>query len=239
MFSFRFNDYLFFFILFFIALSIIASNISISKLWGAEGQTFSLFEFFSPLPAAFLGPAYGILVVLIAKGFAILFSPTPFNLTTFLRFIPPIVGAYIFSKFKENFFNSVLNSLICFICIGLFIFHPVGSKAWLFSIFWFIPIALNFVKSNHIFFRALATTLTQHAVGGVIWIYFVSPANPEFWLALIPLVAIERLVFASGIALSYLGSLRVFNFFNNFVLLRYFRKTAVFVPYLEKQKKKN
>lgn len=237
MFSYRFNEFHLLLIIFFITISIVASNISISKVWGAEGQTFTLFEFFSPLPAAFLGPLHGILVVLIAKGFSILFSPAPFNFVTFLRLIPPIVGAYIFSKFKENNFNSTLNSVICIFCILLFVLHPVGSQAWLFTLFWTIPIILIFIHFNNIIFRALAATLTQHAVGSVIWIYFVSPGTPEFWLALIPIVAIERLVFTSGIVFSYLGSVKILNFFNNLIFLRYFRKKAVFVPYIEKQRK--
>jgi hypothetical protein len=225
-------------ILIFIAISIVASNITLNKVWGANGQTFTLFEFIAPLPAAFLGPLEGIAVVLIAKGFSIVFSSAPFDYITFLRIIPALFGAYIFSKFKENKFSIFQNCLIVLSAIFLFVIHPIGQKAWLYSMLWLIPLILNLIPSKNLFFRSLSATFTQHAVGGVIWIYFVSAANPEFWLSLIPITLLERLIFATVISFSYLFSVKILNFFNSAVFLRQFRKSAVFVPYLEKQKKK-
>ena len=221
-------------LIFFIGLSILASNISLTKVWGAEGQKFTLFEFLGPLPGAFFGPIYGIAIVLVAKVFALIFSNSPFDFVSFLRFIPAFVGVYIFSKYK----NSILNPLICAFSILLFILHPVGSQAWLFSLFWLIPILLHFFPSNNIFLRSLATTLTQHSVGAVIWIYFVSAQTPEFWLALIPVVAIERFVFATGIAFSYLTSLKILDLLNNQIYLRFWKKQLNFSPYIQKNKNK-
>ncbi|MCX8163382.1 MAG: hypothetical protein N3D10_02390 [Candidatus Micrarchaeota archaeon] len=233
----KFNDKELALILFFIALSILASNISISKVWGSSGQTFTLFEFFAPLPAAFLGPIQGIIILLVAKIFGTFFSSAPLDLVTLLRFIPPIFAAYFFATFQQSKKNNILNSLIVLSCIFLFVLHPVGQQAWLFSLYWFIPIIVSFLPISNVFFRALGSTFSQHAIGSVIWIYFVSSANPEFWLALIPIVAIERLIFASGMAISYLGALKLLSILNNFIFLRYFKKQPIFVPYLEKQKR--
>ena len=51
--------------------------------------------------------------------------------------------------------------------------------------------------------RALGATFSAHAVGGALWIYaFSLPA--AVWQGLIPIVAIERSIFALGIAGTYL-----------------------------------
>ncbi|MEM3362049.1 MAG: hypothetical protein QXV64_03620 [Candidatus Anstonellaceae archaeon] len=232
------SDYDLVFILFFIFLSIAASNISLSKVWGAPGQTFTMFEFLAPLPAAFLGPLKGIVVLIIAKGFSTIFSSATFDFVTLIRFIPPILGAYFFATFKQNNKNNLFVFFVILSCILLFIIHPVGQKAWIFSLYWLIPILVILLPSSNVFFRALGATFSQHAIGSVIWLYFVSPANPEFWLALIPIVAIERLVFASGIAFSYLTSLKILAILNNFVFLRLFKKQPLFYPYIEREKNK-
>ena len=52
--------------------------------------------------------------------------------------------------------------------------------------------------------KSLGATFTAHAVGGAIWNYVV-PMTPQMWIALIPIVIFERLVFASGITISYIG----------------------------------
>jgi hypothetical protein len=48
----------------------------------------------------------------------------------------------------------------------------------------------------------LGSTFIAHAVGSTIWIYTV-PMTAQMWLGLMPLVAIERLCFATGMVVSY------------------------------------
>jgi len=50
--------------------------------------------------------------------------------------------------------------------------------------------------------RALGATFTAHAVGGALWIWvFALPA--PVWISLIPIVALERSLFALGICVSF------------------------------------
>ena len=49
---------------------------------------------------------------------------------------------------------------------------------------------------------ALASTFIAHAVGSVIWLYTV-PMTAAAWIALIPLVACERMLYASGIVIGH------------------------------------
>lgn len=86
--------------------------------------------------------------------------------------------------------------------MAAFIAHPVGSQAFLYSFYWLIPVAIYLMGRNSLFAQALGSTFTAHAVGSVIWLY-ANPMTPEIWLALIPVVLVERLVFASGIVLVY------------------------------------
>jgi hypothetical protein len=82
-----------------------------------------------------------------------------------------------------------------------FIIHPVGAQAWYYSLYWLIPVAASLLPEN-LLLRSLGATFTAHAVGGVIWLYTL-PSTPGFWTALIPVVAFERIVFAAGIAASF------------------------------------
>ena len=52
--------------------------------------------------------------------------------------------------------------------------------------------------------RSLGATFTAHAVGGVLWIYTI-PMTPEIYIALLPIVIVERTLFATGIAASYVA----------------------------------
>jgi len=84
-------------------------------------------------------------------------------------------------------------------CMMLFITHPIGNEAWGYSLYWLIPVGiasarfLNFAQ--HTFFSGLQSTFVAHAVGSIIWLYTV-PMTSGQWLALIPLVAIERFTLA-------------------------------------------
>ena len=83
----------------------------------------------------------------------------------------------------------------------LFWMHPIGRQAGFYPLYWLIPVAAAFYKQN-IFARSLGATFTAHAVGSVAFLYaFNLPF--EVWAALIPVVAVERLAFASGITVSY------------------------------------
>lgn len=98
--------------------------------------------------------------------------------------------------------SSVIRLFLPIACMAAFIVHPVGAQAWTYSLYWLIPVILYFMKKNHLFFEALGSTFVAHAVGSVIWMY-AAPMTPAVWLALIPIVALERLVFASGMVITH------------------------------------
>ncbi len=201
------------FVLLFAVIGTAAHLVNVSTVWGPAGQHFTLFDFFSALPAAFLGLWSGLAAVLIAKLAAVLVLGMPLDGATMLRLLPPLAAGAFFYAYKKNVqTNGTKTKLVQFfqfgfplLAIGLFIFHPAifGTAAMLFALYWTIPIIAALLPSN-LYLRALGATFSQHAMGGVLWLYFVPGfANPSIWLALIPVVAIERTVFAGGIAVSY------------------------------------
>src|SRR5262249_44654239 len=83
------------------------------------------------------------------------------------------------------------------LCMLLFWLHPVGLAAGVYALYWLIPVAVFYTKSRSFFLNALGSTFVAHAVGSVIWLYTV-PMSSAAWLALLPVVAVERLLFATG-----------------------------------------
>ncbi len=204
------------FVILFALLGALASAIKLSALWGAPNQTFTLFDLMGVLPTAFLGLWTGLAAILIAKLFAFLTVPgATLDALSLLRLLPALAGGAFFWAYasKHNSAKSIgpisafIQFVIPMLAISLFILHPAiwGTGAMIFALYWLIPVFSALLPSN-LFLRSLGATFSQHAVGGVIWLYTVpAAANPAFWLALIPVVAIERLVFASGITLSYVS----------------------------------
>ena len=80
----------------------------------------------------------------------------------------------------------------------LFVLHPVGFQAWYYSCYWFIPmIAYRWAQSTMIA-RVIGASFVAHAVGSVIFLYSSVHLTADFWIALIPVVAIERMIIACG-----------------------------------------
>ncbi len=101
---------------------------------------------------------------------------------------------------KRLFF--ILSIALCYL---LFLVHPVGSQAAAYTIFWLIPLAVLIMPASprggqhwKIFSHALGATFMTHAVGSVIWLYAINGLSSAGWLALMPVVCLERLLFASG-----------------------------------------
>ncbi|MBI2649692.1 hypothetical protein HYX04_00080 [Candidatus Woesearchaeota archaeon] len=206
------------FLLVFSILVFVGDRINFSKLIGADNQFFTLFQFFGPVAGAFLGPVAGVLSVLIAQvaskivqgnfnvlydGIVNFFISGNFKFlldVELLRLTPMLFAAWYFGtkKGKLSFFVPVA-------AIILFVAHPVGRQAWFFSLFWTIPIIIKLLPKKYgdrVFLRSLGATFTAHAVGGAMWNYIV-PMTKAAWIALIPVVIYERLLFAGGIAVSF------------------------------------
>jgi hypothetical protein len=190
------------FLVLFAALSLIGMNINFSKIIGAENQFFTLFQFFGPIAGGFLGPTVGAASVLLAQAADIFLAGKPISLLNLLRITPMLFAAYYFGSRKRSF-----GIVVPLIAIALFLLHPVGKQVWFFSLFWTVPLIAKTLPSKYatsIVARSLGATFTAHAVGGVLWTYTV-PMTPETYMALIPVVIMERTLFAAGIAASYVA----------------------------------
>ena len=107
---------------------------------------------------------------------------------------------------SQQLLDAALHLLVPIVCMALFIAHPTGNGAIAYTFYWIIPMlawaARHVTNTSMSFIFALQSTFVAHAVGSVIWLYTV-PMTSEQWLALIPLVAIERLTIAGSSSLLY------------------------------------
>ncbi|MBU4370078.1 hypothetical protein KKG58_04990 [Patescibacteria group bacterium] len=183
------------FLIIFILLSFGAFQIPVSKIVGS-GQDFTLFEFMAPIGGMFLGPLFGALSAFVVRGVNVLVSGQTWDFLTIMRFLPMILAAVYFGLKGKKM------TVIFPVCMILFLIHPIGRQAWLYPMLWFIPLMATFGKKRLIL-NSLGATFTAHAVGSTIFLYAFG-LTPQVWLGLIPVVLIERGVFAIGIWASYL-----------------------------------
>jgi hypothetical protein len=106
-----------------------------------------------------------------------------------------------------------LNVVVPALAIIAFVANPVGREVWYFSLFWTIPIICYFLQERWLLARALGATFMAHSVGGALWVWFV-PLPAAVWASLIPVVIMERLLFAAGIAGTYLAVNNAFAYLN-------------------------
>jgi hypothetical protein len=193
------NKKKFLFSVIFTILGLLAFQVTINKIVGS-GQNFTLFEFLAPVGGMFLGPVAGAVSAFFVRALNILIFHQKIDLLTIIRFLPAMMAAIYFgTKTKKT-------AIIFPICIALFLLNPIGRQAWLYSMIWLIPLVATFFKKN-LLLNSLGATMTAHAVGSTIFLYAFG-LTPAIWLNLIPVVFIERGVFALGIFTSTL----VFNF---------------------------
>ncbi|PIR88156.1 MAG: hypothetical protein COU10_00740 [Candidatus Harrisonbacteria bacterium CG10_big_fil_rev_8_21_14_0_10_45_28] len=205
----------------FTVLGFLALQVPVAQIVGAKGN-FTLFDFFGPLAASFIGLVPGLIAIFLTQLANVLVHNTSFfEAAVLIRFFPMLFAAFYFAS------KSRFTLIIPIAAMVGFLIHPIGASAWLYSTFWLIPIIAYFFKDQSLFLRSLGTTFTAHAVGGVLWLYTFGLSS-ETWLALIPVVAKERLMFGVGIMVSYLV-------FNN-VLAFLTEKKLVRLPFLTDKK---
>ncbi|MFH1207864.1 MAG: hypothetical protein V1668_04720 [Patescibacteria group bacterium] len=187
------------FIVTFILLGFVFLQIPFTNIIGGSTQKFSLFDFFAPTIGAFLASGWGAVTVIVVKTFNVAVHHQAFDLTAVIRLFPLAFAALYFGARKYK----TLVGLIPLACMALFIMHPAGSQAWYYSLYWLIPVAASFTKKSLVM-NSLGATFTAHAIGSVAFLYaFNLPA--ETWIALIPVVFLERMLFTAGIAASYVA----------------------------------
>ncbi len=183
------------FVIIFTAIGLIAFQISFSNIVGSS-QQFTLFEFIAPIGGLIIGPIYGAISAFLVRGAHVITDNQAVDWVTIARFLPMIMAAIYFGT------KSKKNIIIPLFCMAFFIAHPEGRQAWYYSLYWLIPVLAEF-KKDRLIFRSLGATFTAHAIGSVVFLYgFGLPA--AVWIGLIPIVALERGLFAIGIWSSYL-----------------------------------
>lgn len=183
-----------YFILIFTVLSLLAFQVPISQIIGSTKQ-FTLFELFAPIGGMFLGPMFGGISAFFVRLLNVILFKQPLNWFAVFQFLPAVLGAVYFGlKTKKS-------AIIFPVCIALFILNPIGRQAWLYSAIWLAPFVATFYKKN-LFLNSLGATFTAHAVGSVIYLYAFG-LTPGIWIALIPVVFLERGFFTVGIFTSY------------------------------------
>ena len=189
------------FLLLFTGIAVVASNVNFSQvLGGAPNQSFTFFQFMGPIAGGFLGAGAGVLSVMLAQLVSFFWLGQKVELLNVLRLAPMLFAAFYFAKYSKG---KLAQALVPLACMALFIINPIGAQAWYYSLYWLVP-AIVLLLPENLFLRSLGSTMTAHAIGGIIWLYFV-PTTPAFWVALIPVVAFERLMFAGGISVSYIA----------------------------------
>ena len=198
----------------FTILGLVAFQISISHIIGSS-QSFTLFEFLGPIGGMFLGPILGAASAFIVRALNVIISHQPIDSLTIIRFLPAMLAAVYFGMKQKK------TAIIFPICILLFLLNPIGRQAWVYSLIWLIPFVATFGKKRLVL-NSLGATFTAHAVGSVIFLYSFG-LTPAIWISLIPVVFIERGLFAIGIWLSCLVFNTVLDVLTNFKAVHFLK----------------
>src|SRR3989338_6551899 len=184
------------FIVIFAVLGFIALQIPVAQLEGSKVK-FMVYDAFAPLAGAFIGSLPGAVAVFFMQFVNFLaHGAVVEDIGTIIRFLPMLFAVLYFAQ------KGKLNLIIPILAIIAFVVHPIGQTVWYFALFWTIPIITYFLRDRFLLARALGATFTAHAVGGALWIWvFALPA--PVWISLIPIVALERGLFALGICVSF------------------------------------
>lgn len=188
------------FLALFTVLALIGMKINFSSIIGQENQFFTLYQFFGPVAGGFLG-IWGAAAVLGAQVLDFILVGKVINGVNLLRLLPMVFAALYFGRNGIKGFKDGLGVAVPLLGMIAFWAHPIGQAAWLYPLYWIIPVAAKFLPDN-LLLRSLGATFTAHCIGSVVWLYTI-PMPAEAWLALIPVVAFERGLFALGIAGSY------------------------------------
>lgn len=196
-------------------LAKVGGILKVSFIFGSFAAFFSISSMLLPLSGAF----GGILGSSLLFGVGLLLRIFTGSVLSFKILAYHIPGYFASAYWARP--TKLLSVMLPLLCMALFIAHPVGFAVAPYTFYWFIPILLGFVTRKSIFMHSISSTFIAHAVGSVIWLY-ATPMTPEFWYALIPMVAVERLVMAIGMAFAH----RVFTY-----MLNYRRAVFSFVPF--------
>ncbi|OGF20507.1 hypothetical protein A2316_01630 [Candidatus Falkowbacteria bacterium RIFOXYB2_FULL_38_15] len=192
------------FIVIFAVIGLIALQVPVAQIVGSKTK-FTLFDFFGPVASGFIGLVPGIIAIFLMQlANFLIHGANVIDPGTIIKFFPMLFAALYFAK------KGKANIIIPAIAIVAFISHPIGRQAWYYSMYWLIPIVCYFLRDKSLLGRSLGTTFTAHAVGSTLYLY-VFGLSKAIWTSLIPVVAMERILFAFGIMATYLVFNNVLN----------------------------
>ncbi len=181
----------------------ISGFVKISFLLGSHMIWFSGVNSILPLSGAF-GGVFGAGLVFFVRQLVHIFCFKTLSLSFLALCVPGFCASLYWAS---NHF--LVRLLLPLLCMALFIAHPVGGQSFFYSLYWLIPVILYFVPRRSLFLTALGSTFTAHAVGSVIWCYTV-PMTVGMWMALMPIVALERTLFALGMVVAHYALSTIF-----------------------------
>src|SRR3989344_4125300 len=191
------------YVIIFAALGFLLLQLPVNNLIGTKARL-TFFDMFYPAGGIFLGTGWGFLAVsamqfvnLAFHGFSGVNTVSILALLATTRFLPMLAGVFAFSK------NDKKTLILPLLAILIFLANPVGQEAWYFTLLWLIPFAAWPFRDKSLFAKALSATFISHAVGGAVWIWAFK-TTPLYWNMLIPLVILERTIFALGISANYI-----------------------------------
>jgi hypothetical protein len=178
----------------FTILGLVALQVPLTAMLGANTK-FTLYDLFAPALGGIVGVVPAILTILLTQMLNVIIHGAAIpNMAGIIRIFPSLFATVYFAK------NRRMNVIVPFLAILAFNLHPIGHSAWIYSMFWLIPIVMNYFRNN-IFLRSMGATFAAHAVGGALWVWTFG-LTKQMWLALIPQTILERTIFAAGITAS-------------------------------------
>ncbi len=191
------------YILIFAALGFLLLQLPVNTLVGTRAKL-TFFDMFYPVSGAFLGTTFGFVAVfamqianLFLHGFSSLSTVSILALLATSRLVS--MGAGVFAFSRKDKWALVLPAA----SILLFLLNPVGRAVWYFTFLWMIPLAASLFRKKSLFANSLFATFSSHSVGGALWIWAFK-TTPLYWNTLIPVVILERSIFALGISANFI-----------------------------------
>lgn len=182
----------------------------------AKVTSFAKFSFLVGSKMAFLAPAAFLLPLAGAfGGMAGSLSMLGMGLLIrclFFGAMPLAFLAYHLPGFFASLYwahdSKLMRILPALFCTILFLVHPVGAQSFWYSSFWLIPVVASFYSG--LFYTALGSAFTAHAVGTLVWLYAGQLSTVDFAL-LVPVVIVERLMITVAMVMAYKAILFVYS----------------------------
>lgn len=174
--------------------ALVFGSFKISYIVGSYAAGFTFSNCVVPLAGLWSGLASSTLLVSVMT----LFKLVRASVSPFALVVHHLPGYFSSLYFAIN--HWAIRCVLPLLCMALFILHPTGGQAWQYTLLWLVPVVVSLSQTRLFFAHAFASTCIAHAVGSTLWIYH-NPMTTQIWLALIPVVLVERLLFASGMTL--------------------------------------